>query len=66
MKRFLLFYGPIGEATGGWDDFASDHDSIEHATAEAEKQKRFADWWHVVDTATGEYVANAPDGFPVH
>jgi hypothetical protein len=62
MKRFLLFYGPIKDAAGGWDDFAGDHDTIEEATASAIAAGALAEWWHVVDTQTGQYAASAPDG----
>jgi hypothetical protein len=62
MKRYLLFYGPISDAAGGWDDFAGDHDTIEQAAAAARAAGALAEWWHVVDLHTGEYVASAPDG----
>jgi hypothetical protein len=39
MKRYVLFYGPIGRASAGWVHSASDHDTVDEAMAEARAQR---------------------------
>jgi len=54
VKRFLLFGGDAHCAEGGWNDFVDSFDSQEKAIASLRDGK--LDWWHVVDTQTGEKV----------
>lgn len=53
MKRFLVFSGDNYYPQGGFDDFRSDHDTIEEAKQAAESAN--GDWAQVADTQTGEY-----------
>lgn len=58
MKRFLLFAGEIYYAYGGWNDFVDSFDNCDHAIAQGHKIVTRPDenWWHVVDTVSGEIV----------
>lgn len=73
MKRYLLFVGYNYYPSGGWDDFVNSYDTVEEAMLAVNdketpyfKQDAFlsypktignVDWWHVIDTTTGEEVA---------
>lgn len=60
MKRFLTFRGQNYYPGGGWSDFAGDADSLEEAIKIAKRphaQNWAIDWWHVIDSETGEEVA---------
>lgn len=54
MKRYLLFAGESYYPFGGWEDFRDSFDSITEATEAAGKLG--SDWWHVVDSVTGQIV----------
>jgi len=63
MKRYLLFAGFDRYPEGGWGDFIDSFDSCEEAMAEGiaqdddlgDKYRRY-EWYHVIDSETGEYV----------
>jgi hypothetical protein len=61
MKRFLLFGGDHHYPSGGWHDFRGDFGRIEEATDFANELDKYGcrrwDWWHVIDTDTGDEVA---------
>ena len=68
--RYWLFGGAVHYASGGMYDamarFGSLNDAIAHAKA-WEDPRRGREWWHVVDTVTGELVAESdcrPYGAP--
>lgn len=67
--RYWLFGGARDASGGMWDAmdrFGSLDDAIAHARA-WENHQRGREWWHVVDTATGELVAESecrPYGAP--
>ena len=68
--RYWLFGGATYYASGGMYDaiarFGSRDDAIAHAEA-WENHKREREWWHVVDSLTGELVAESdcrPYGAP--
>lgn len=53
MKRYLLFTGYNYYPSGGWDDFHSDHDTLESAKEFGEHALDNGcgvDWAHIVDT----------------
>lgn len=60
--RYWLFGGALHRPTGGMYDamarFGSLDDAIAHAKA-WENPRRGREWWHVVDTVTGELVAES-------
>ena len=67
--RYWLF-GGARDASGGMYDamarFGALNDAITHAKA-WEDRRRGREWWHVVDTVTGELVAESdcrPYGAP--
>jgi len=53
MKRFMLFMGATYYPGGGWDDFAGWFDTYKEAVDHF-KEKQTAEWFHVIDTNTGE------------
>jgi hypothetical protein len=61
-----LFAGRQYYPSGGWDDFEGSYDSVDEAKTtliatrpgDGRKYSRI-DWWHVVDSETGERVAGA-------
>lgn len=54
MKRFLLFAGDSYYPIGGWRDIKGSADTIE----EAQKlNNNYYDWWHIVDSVSGDIVA---------
>jgi len=55
MKQYLLFAGCSYYAEGGWTDFQADYDTFPEAKEAGERTA--ADWWHVVDAETKEYIA---------
>lgn len=65
MKRYLLFGGEYFYARGGWHDSLGDFDLVEDAAAKGRELRAideipstpFVEWWHVIDTETGEIVA---------
>lgn len=56
MRRFLLFYGCVYYACGGWRDFEDSFTNLADAQEQAEKLLTEGDWAHVVDTVTSTVV----------
>lgn len=56
LKRFLLFANVTYYAHGGWNDFVDSFDTIDDATNAVGRTRRDIDWWHVVDSTTGQKV----------
>lgn len=58
MKRYLLFAGSNYYPSGGWDDFEGSFDSAAEALAAVPsiRVRREPDWFHVIDSQTGERV----------
>ena len=56
LKRFLLFANVTYYARGGWNDFVDSFDTIDDATNAVGRTRRDIDWWHVVDSTTGQKV----------
>ena len=65
MKRYLVFAGQDYYAGGGWIDFREDFDDLESAETAARTiiVERDLEWWHVVDTSTGEIVKALSGGY---
>lgn len=55
MKRFILFAGYTYYPCGGADDMRGSFDTLLEATTQA--ATTHCDWWHVLDTQTGEVAA---------
>lgn len=53
MKRYLLFLFDSYYPSGGWNDFASSHDTIVEALQE---DRSHWDHYQVVDKETGEII----------
>ena len=53
MRRYLLFGGAIYYPFGGWDDFVDSYDSVAESIAALGAGDRRYDWFHVVDSQTG-------------
>ena len=56
MKRYLLFGGSSYYPAGGWKDFLGSYDS-ELECLRALLSGERTDWYHVIDSTTGEAVA---------
>ncbi len=56
MKQFLLFAGTNENASGGVHGFIGDFDSIAEAFTALVDGQVPSEWWHVLDTRTGEVV----------
>jgi hypothetical protein len=56
MKQFLLFAGKEGAKTVGVNGFVGDFDSLADAFLSLVDQQTPSEWWHVLDTRTGEVV----------
>jgi hypothetical protein len=65
MNQFLLFAGDEYYPGGGWSDFRGSFKTVEEAEEKANKPTdnewgdcvdRSYDWWHIVDSDTGNYV----------
>ena len=56
MKQFLLFAGKDGSKTTGVNGFAGDFDSVAEAFLSLIDQQTPSEWWHVLDTKTGEVI----------
>lgn len=52
MPRYLLFGGDNYYPQGGWNDFKGGFESERDALREAAGWGW--DWWHILDTSTGE------------
>jgi hypothetical protein len=66
--RYALFGGETHYAAGGWNDFKGAFPTAEIATEAGTSamtpERRYGqdwsvEWWHVVDLATGEIVAES-------
>jgi len=62
MSQYLLFAGMNYYPGGGWNDFKGAFETIEEAVAEVTQRQEQNntegwDWYHVVDTTTGQEVA---------
>lgn len=55
MPRYLLFGGDQYYPNGGWDDFKGAFETVEDAWHAHEGW----DWWHIVDTVSGEIVEDS-------
>jgi hypothetical protein len=56
MRRFLVFYGYVCYAGGGWRDFQDSFTNLADAREQADKLLTGGDWAHIVDTVTGIVV----------
>jgi len=56
MKRFLLFAGAEVTKANGLMGFVADFDSCADALLSLVDQQSPSDWWHVLDTHTGEVI----------
>lgn len=54
MKQFLLFAGTESAKTEGVRGFVGDFDSVAEAYLSLVDQQTPSEWWHVLDTKTGE------------
>jgi endonuclease IV len=54
MKQYLLFAGTETNKTGGLHGFAGDFDTVAEAFLSLVDQQTASEWWHVLDTKTGE------------
>jgi hypothetical protein len=54
MKQYLLFAGTETNKTGGIHGFAGDFDTVAEAFLSLVDQQTASEWWHVLDTKTGE------------
>ena len=54
MKQFLLFAGTETTKTDGVRGFVGDFDSVAEAYLSLVDQQTPSQWWHVLDTKTGE------------
>ncbi len=56
MKQYLLFAGTETNKTGGLHGFAGDFDTVAEAFLSLVDQQTASEWWHVLDTKTGEVI----------
>lgn len=56
MPRYFLFGGDQYYPAGGWDDFKGSFETAEDAWRAASIGW---DWWHIVDTTSGEIVEDS-------
>lgn len=68
MNRFLIFGGQCFYARGGFKDLIGQAEDLEDARAravaivvETEGGGYGVEWWHIVDTQTGEIVAQSDE-----
>ena len=57
MKRFLLFAGTDLAMAHGVAGFVADFDSSAEALVLLVDQQKPSEWWHILDTQTGEVIA---------
>jgi hypothetical protein len=57
MKRFLLFAGTDVVTAHGVAGFVADFDSSAEALVLLVDQQHPSEWWHILDTQTGEVIA---------
>ncbi len=56
MKQFLLFAGTADNPAAGLHGLVGDYDSVAEAFLSLVDQQIASEWWHVLDTKTGEVV----------
>ena len=56
MKQFFLFAGKDGAKTVGVNGFVGDFDSVAEAVLSLLDNQTPSEWWHVLDTKTGEVI----------
>jgi endonuclease IV len=56
MKQFLLFAGTEAAKASGMNGFVADFDSAAEAFLSLVDQQTASEWWHILDTQTGEVV----------
>jgi hypothetical protein len=56
MKRFLLFAGTDVAKANGVTSFVADFDSSAEALVLLVDHQKPAEWWHILDTQTGEVI----------
>lgn len=56
MKQFLLFAGTETTKTDGVNGLAGDFDSAAEAFLSLVDKQTPSEWWHVLDTQTGEVI----------
>jgi hypothetical protein len=56
MKRFLLFAGTDLAKANGVTGFVADFDSSAEALVLLVDQQTPSEWWHILDTQTGEVI----------
>jgi hypothetical protein len=56
MKQYLLFAGTESSKTVGVNGFVGDFDSVAEAFLHIVDHQTPSEWWHVLDTQTGEVV----------
>ncbi|HEV2560132.1 MAG TPA: hypothetical protein VGU45_16035 [Microvirga sp.] len=54
MKQYLLFAGTETNKVGGLHGFAGDFDTVAEAFLSLVDQQTASEWWHVLDTKSGE------------
>jgi len=54
MKQFLLFAGTDSAKTEGVRGFVGDFDSVAEAFLSLVDHQTPSEWWHILDTKTGE------------
>ncbi len=58
MRRFLVFGGDFYYPRGGWTDLISQFDTMEEVREYLNVCRD--DWYHVVDSTTGEKIMSGP------
>jgi hypothetical protein len=56
MKQYLLFAGRANSGTAGVHGLVGDFDSFADAFVSLVDRQTPCDWWHILDTQTGEVV----------
>jgi hypothetical protein len=56
MKQFLLFAGTEATKAPGVTGFVNDFDSAAEAFLSLVDQQTPSEWWHILDTQTGEVI----------
>ena len=59
LKRYLLFSGTAKAPVGGWGDYVNSFDTLPEAIAAGHATYLAGGaWWHVIDSASGDQVAD--------
>src|SRR5215218_8216014 len=56
MKQYLLFAGRTNTTASGVHGFVGDFDSFTEAFVSLVDRQTLSEWWHILDTKTGEVV----------